>query len=435
VTQSSCSRRKPVRTTVLRISIAVVLFAIVLALVPFRDRLSWPGVVGPEALKGKIERTDGEVIFRADNGSEFRLRLDPAAARGMFGSVRITRPRMEPVDRLLSREDQKELEGEPEQGLITTLINVSVGPFLIAVLVYLLAAAISFQRWHVLLRAVNVGAPFARVFKLGFIGLFFSNIIPGMTGGDLVKAIYVARDHRQQKTEAVLSVIVDRVIGLLALAIVAAFVLLLVLVDGDLLGNAAERSRQELKRLAAVVDLILLAIVVAGCVFFSRRIRRAILLDRLLERLPFAGLLKKIDRAILLFRAAPRAVAYSVAISLVIHVVVLTSIAFVGQALRIELSSILFYFALAPLPLILQSIPMTPGGIGVGETAFVFIFCNVARLLSAQQALALALTYRVVQLLVSLIGGLFLLTSHEKPIAPGEEDIDEATEVSASISG
>ena len=65
-----------------------------------------------------------------------------------------------------------------------------------------------------------------RAQKLAFIGLFFNNIIPGMTGGDLVKAIMVARDHPEQQPAAILSVIIDRIIGLLGLVLVAVGALL-----------------------------------------------------------------------------------------------------------------------------------------------------------------------------------------------------------------
>ena len=41
--------------------------------------------------------------------------------------------------------------------------------------------------------------------------------LPGSTGGDVVKAWYAARQAPSRRTAAVMSVIVDRIVGLLAL--------------------------------------------------------------------------------------------------------------------------------------------------------------------------------------------------------------------------
>jgi uncharacterized protein (TIRG00374 family) len=262
---------------------------------------------------------------------------------------------------------------------------------------------LSFQRWQVLLKAAGVEARFWRVQKLGFLGLFFSNIIPGMTGGDLVKAIMVARDHPEQKPAAVLSVIVDRAIGLLGLAVVASVALLF--------------QHGRFPETALKLNLILGSIVAAACVVMSRRLRRAIRLDRLLLALPFAEVLKKLDRAALLYRHAGWQVAYSVVVSFAVHGMILWSISRLGGAVGIRIG-LLDYFSLAPLALIAQSLPLTPGGVGVGEYAFIHFFApaGVAR----AAALALAVSYRVIQMLVSLIGGALLFAGHERRVSDEE---------------
>lgn len=299
----------------------------------------------------------------------------------------------------------------PEEGLKTTLRRVARSPSALAeaLLLYVAGAMLSFQRWQVLLRAVHVDARFWRVQKLGFLGLFFSNIIPGMTGGDLVKAILVARDHPEQRPAAVLSVIVDRAIGLLALALIASGVLLL--------------QRGRFDEMARWLNLILLALVAGALVVLSRRLRRLLRLDRLLSALPFAEILKKLDRAALLYREARGRVAYSVAVSLAVHAMILTAIGVLGRALGIGIPFLDFY-ALAPLTLIAQSLPLTPGGVGVGEAAFVSFFQAAG--VAPAAALALSFSYRAIQLLVSLVGGTLLLVRHEPPVSRKEIEAGEA---------
>ena len=64
-------------------------------------------------------------------------------------------------------------------------------------------------RWWLLLRASNLPQTLIRAFRLTFIGCFFNNVVPGQTGGDLVRAYYIARENKGRKTDSILTVIVD----------------------------------------------------------------------------------------------------------------------------------------------------------------------------------------------------------------------------------
>src|SRR5688572_22628122 len=73
-------------------------------------------------------------------------------------------------------------------------------------------------RWKILLDALEIRIGAARTFVINMVGAFYNSFMPGSTGGDLVKAYYVSK-HTDLRTRAVLSVLVDRIIGLLALII------------------------------------------------------------------------------------------------------------------------------------------------------------------------------------------------------------------------
>ena len=62
---------------------------------------------------------------------------------------------------------------------------------------------------------------FSATMLLGLIGMVFNLVIPGAVGGDLIKAAYLVR-MRIRKTQAVASMVIDRVVGLLGLFILAA---------------------------------------------------------------------------------------------------------------------------------------------------------------------------------------------------------------------
>jgi uncharacterized protein (TIRG00374 family) len=79
--------------------------------------------------------------------------------------------------------------------------------------VYLLAAL----RWWFLMQVQEIHLPLKVVTALTFIGQFFNSFLLGAVGGDIIKAVYIHKYAPNQKTHATLSIIMDRVLGLLIL--------------------------------------------------------------------------------------------------------------------------------------------------------------------------------------------------------------------------
>jgi uncharacterized membrane protein YbhN (UPF0104 family) len=77
-------------------------------------------------------------------------------------------------------------------------------------------------RWRMLLRIQGVHLSFWRIFELNMIGQFFSTVGVGTTGGDVFKIFYVTRAVPQQKAAVAFTVILDRVLGLMALLLFGA---------------------------------------------------------------------------------------------------------------------------------------------------------------------------------------------------------------------
>jgi len=72
-------------------------------------------------------------------------------------------------------------------------------------------------RWRMLMAVHGVHLRFWRVFEFNMIGQFFSAFLLGTTGGDVFKIYYAARAVPQRKAAVAFTIIVDRVIGLIAL--------------------------------------------------------------------------------------------------------------------------------------------------------------------------------------------------------------------------
>jgi hypothetical protein len=120
-----------------------------------------------------------------------------------------------------------QLEGHHPAPVEYPLIELSIGKvvaqakgfyLLLAVIVFPVTFIMVSARWALLLRVLGIYISNSRTFVLTMVGLFYNNFLPGSTGGDLVKAAYAAK-NTPKRTQVVLSVFIDRVIGLVALVI------------------------------------------------------------------------------------------------------------------------------------------------------------------------------------------------------------------------
>src|SRR4051794_1721348 len=91
----------------------------------------------------------------------------------------------------------------------------------LAVLIFLCSLMITYVRWYLLVKVIEPKFTLKPTMVLGFIGYVFNLVIPGAVGGDLIKAAYLVRMHIK-KTQAVASMVIDRIIGLLGLFSLAA---------------------------------------------------------------------------------------------------------------------------------------------------------------------------------------------------------------------
>ena len=92
--------------------------------------------------------------------------------------------------------------------------------FALGFAVYMTAMLLTFFRWFLLVRALDLPFKVRDAIRLGFIGNVFNLVIPGAVGGDLIKAAYLSREQAR-KTQAIATMIIDRLLGLLGLFLLA----------------------------------------------------------------------------------------------------------------------------------------------------------------------------------------------------------------------
>lgn len=379
-----------------KIAIAAGLIALIIWLVPVTDQMSLPGVTAADdaTIAGRILDRDGTTArFETEAGELLTLTL--AAERGAEENAIVTIAHADgSIDRPAARNS---VRPRLNKGILSVVRNARLDLLLLSVIMIIVGSLLAVYRWTLLLRAADLVTGLFRAVSLTFIGLFFNTVMPGLTGGDLVKAVYIARDHSKKKTEAIITVLLDRVLGITGLALVAGLVI-----------------PWKYEAYAAVAPWIygfLLVLVFLGVVFFSRRVRSAVRLDEILKRLPLQQFILKINQAVFLYRYRKGTVLTSVGLSMVVHLMIITGIAFIGIGIGLDVP-MQSYFAIMPIVLIVMALPVSPGGLGTGEAAAIYFWSPLG--VSASEAFSLLLVYRMAQIAVSLIGGLFLAFQKER---------------------
>ncbi len=269
-------------------------------------------------------------------------------------------------------------------------------------------------RWQRLRLAVDLPVGFVEAVRLTFVGGFFNLVVPGSTGGDVVKACYAAK-RTGRPTRAVLSVFVDRLIGVFTLVVVATGALLFA---GDGEGY----------RVARVVTFSLLGAGTLGMLLvFSTRVRRSLGISKLIRKLPFQRVLDEMSAAIRLYRGRPRELLFAFVISIVNQLTIAGVVWWLADVLSIPGVGLGACFAFVPLINLLSAIPLVPGGWGVGELAFAYFFGQVQ--VPATEAISLSVIFRLSFLLVNLPGGLlWILMRGQAPRDTMAATVEAATQ-------
>ncbi|MEL6824271.1 MAG: lysylphosphatidylglycerol synthase transmembrane domain-containing protein [Calditrichota bacterium] len=97
----------------------------------------------------------------------------------------------------------------------------------LALLVFSCSVFLIARRWHVLLGGVGIQVPYGSLLRYYLIGYFFNNFLPTTIGGDVSRAYNLAQ-HTDKKADSIASVLMERILGLLATLSLAAIALILV---------------------------------------------------------------------------------------------------------------------------------------------------------------------------------------------------------------
>lgn len=270
-------------------------------------------------------------------------------------------------------------------GTILPKRSGTVRLLLLAGAVSVLAMGLSVLRWHRVLAALGNKTKLSTLLRLYLASLFVGNFLPSTVGGDIIRANWLR--SLSGFRDAVASVVLERLTGWVVLPIIT--------ITGLLLNPELLHLGSPSKVVVAIVLLTLIGLaVVITLGMSSPEVTYA-------EGRGFRALLSASRYGIRQLTTHPRSVVSVLSVSFAYQLAVVCTAIPVAHALGLSLSWTVM-LAFVPAVAILQVVPVTIGGLGLREGAFVLFLRPLG--VSTSQAVALGLLVYAINLLVSLLG-------------------------------
>lgn len=281
------------------------------------------------------------------------------------------------------------------------------------------AVTLSFIRWHMLVRALGLEFRLIDALRLGSLGFVLNFVALGTLGGDLFKAVFIAREQPGRRTEAIATVMADRLLGLLTM---------LLLASGGILATGLRHS--DSLPVVMLCNAILLATIVGwagvGLILFVP----GILSPRMIgwvEAVPLVGpTAHRLIDAVRAYRDQKPRLLLAGAVSLMVAVLFVLSFYLVARGLPVHAPSLAQHLVIVPVANMAGAIPATPSGLGTMEAAVEVLYRAVPGGDSSQpgDGTMVSLGQRVTMITVALVGLIYYVTQRsnlQEMLAEAEE--------------
>jgi uncharacterized protein (TIRG00374 family) len=227
---------------------------------------------------------------------------------------------------------------------------------------YLLVEVFAALRWQVLLRVQKIHLSFPRIAGLFLIGMFYNQFLPGGTGGDIIKSYLLLKETPDKKAGALLAVVFDRLIGLVALV---AITVTLISLRFDILSKTPETRRLLwilLFLLGSSITALLTSFIISGFNLFHW----------LPHKFPGREKLIEVSAAYHLYARHWIATFVAFGASLGAHLATFTTFLCVAYAFDVpsafpEGVKVLDFFAVLPIERTITALPISFAGLGLRE--------------------------------------------------------------------
>jgi uncharacterized membrane protein YbhN (UPF0104 family) len=255
--------------------------------------------------------------------------------------------------------------------------------FVAGFFIYMSTIFISTKRWSLFLPQ---GMNYFKLVSLYFIGSFFNTFLPGLVGGDAVKAFYLYR-HIGKGGLSLAAVFMDRYMGLIAMAGIA----LIASIGGYTYIKGTE--------IVWVILVFIGALLLASLFLWKVNWGKIKFLSSF-----YAPLME--------YKSKRKTIYKGLMLGFAVQGLGITSVYFLSLSIGLKVS-IVYFFMFIPIISAASAIPVSVAGLGIREAGYVILFTKIG--VTSAEALSLSLLVFITMVLLNLIGGIEYLRIGKPP--------------------
>ena len=245
------------------------------------------------------------------------------------------------------------LQGIDVAKLLLTIKSADVYLLIIAFLSNGINIIFRIYKWQIILIVQKIYVPFKILLIFSFTSAFFSIFLPTAYGGDIIRAYDVSK-FSNKRLESVTSILVDRGSGALALFLITAFALLF-----------GHNLIQDIRIISFIIGVLLLILIFTIIIFIENKI--------IIKIITSNKIIKNIYNTFNIYRYHKRKSIEILILSLLAQVIAILYYPLIAYSFGLDVP-LVYFLIVIPIILVILMLPISIGGIGVREGAFIFFF-------------------------------------------------------------
>ncbi len=286
----------------------------------------------------------------------------------------------------------------PIAEVLKTIKTMELNYLYLSIMLFFLYYGFFSLRWKFLLQSQDIEISIGISYLYLLVAFFFNNFLPSGLGMDIIRSGYAG--GRKNFEKAFGASLMERLLGMVGMMCIGLF--------------AIFSLRVEFISLVILYLFLIIFVVVVYLLLVS--FKSDWLKDKLLS-MKFLNLGESITTlysAFKLYKKKRKAVMIGIVYSLMVQTTIISINFFLSKGLSMDISFILL-IAYIPLITIISLIPITINGLGMRESAYVFLFSSYG--IAQEEALSLSLLFFAASVIASSVGGIvfiFIRRTHQK---------------------
>lgn len=278
------------------------------------------------------------------------------------------------------------------------LLNVNYIYVLFTILICSAVLIIRIYRWKLILHEMKIKSSFWKLGEIYLISSFFNTFLPSSIGGDIYR-IYDLCKISSKKIRPVITVLIERITGVLALISIGIFSLI---VYSDIL----EISQKAIISLVAILLIVIFLVISAICYFEKIYYLIRQIIPSKYKDIASEEKIKKIADVVVEIKENKKLLFNAYLLGIILQFCVIAAFYTTSLALNNKIPMNIFLM-FVPMVEIISLIPISINGLGLRDGSLLYFLSTVS--ISPSFSMSLSILLRLILLVFALIGGFLLV--------------------------